>query len=466
MQRTWIALVALLGCGIVSLAPRLPAAEPEAAPPATRDTNPADRSSPSPRPSAEDRAGPDGKPRSSAKERQAGERQNDARRSAEQAFAHQMDLLRERQGRQSIKPHAKNHDSIRKAFRESLMQSRAATVAVLDGDEQTALGTVVGQDGFVLTKASELRGRPTIRLADGKKHAAEVVGVSEEHDLALLKIERTDLQPVTWAAAEPVLGSWLATAGGGELPLAVGVVSVASRSIRSRVVLGIALRPEADEAIIDKVFPGSAAAKMGLQPDDVVTRVADRDISAPRTLVDMLRERQPGETVTVAVRRGEQTIEFMAQLEAEGIRPPHRQGRFDRMNVTAGELSGRRGNFPRALQHDTMLKPEQCGGPLVNLDGEAVGINIARAGRIESYALTPALILPLLEAMKAGKHAPDGNFSHVLDGRAINARIARHEKKLRAAERAQADAERNRAAAAQALEEAKGARQEWLERQP
>jgi len=44
----------------------------------------------------------------------------------------------------------------------------------------------------------------------------------------------------------------------------------------------------------------------------------------------------------------------------------------------------------------------------VNLDGELVGINISRAGRIESCALTPALVLPVLEAMKEGQYPPAG----------------------------------------------------------
>ena len=34
-----------------------------------------------------------------------------------------------------------------------------------------------------------------------------------------------------------------------------------------------------------------------------------------------------------------------------------------------------------------MLQPWLCGGPLVNLDGEAIGLNIARAGRVTTYAL-------------------------------------------------------------------------------
>jgi serine protease Do len=55
-------------------------------------------------------------------------------------------------------------------------------------------------------------------------------------------------------------------------------------------------------------------------------------------------------------------------------------------------LSERRGGFSLAIQHDSVLKPADCGGPIVDLDGKAVGLNIARAGRVESYALPAAVV--------------------------------------------------------------------------
>ena len=57
----------------------------------------------------------------------------------------------------------------------------------------------------------------------------------------------------------------------------------------------------------------------------------------------------------------------------------------------------------RSLQHDSVLKPNECGGPLVNLEGQVLGINIARAGRTESYAIPSEAIRPLLEKLKAAK---------------------------------------------------------------
>jgi S1-C subfamily serine protease len=38
---------------------------------------------------------------------------------------------------------------------------------------------------------------------------------------------------------------------------------------------------------------------------------------------------------------------------------------------------------------------------LVNLDGKAVGINIARAGRVASYALPASLAERIIEGLKA-----------------------------------------------------------------
>src|SRR5690606_15227199 len=67
------------------------------------------------------------------------------------------------------------------------------------------------------------------------------------------------------------------------------------------------------------------------------------------------------------------------------------------------QLSFRRTGFESVLQHDTFLLPEHCGGPLCDLDGHVVGINIARAERIASYALPAAAILPWIDELKSGR---------------------------------------------------------------
>ena len=69
----------------------------------------------------------------------------------------------------------------------------------------------------------------------------------------------------------------------------------------------------------------------------------------------------------------------------------------DFQSFLGGDLSVRRTGFPTVLQHDTFLLPQHCGGPIVDLDGRVVGINIARAERIASYALPAKEIQPWIE---------------------------------------------------------------------
>jgi serine protease Do len=74
--------------------------------------------------------------------------------------------------------------------------------------------------------------------------------------------------------------------------------------------------------------------------------------------------------------------------------------------MLGGPVSKRASDFPAVFQHDTVLRPADCGGPLVDLSGKAIGINIARAGRTETYALPADIITPLLEPLMSGKLAP------------------------------------------------------------
>ena len=52
-----------------------------------------------------------------------------------------------------------------------------------------------------------------------------------------------------------------------------------------------------------------------------------------------------------------------------------------------------------AIQHDSVLNPGDCGGPLVDLEGKAIGLNIARAGRVESYALPAGIVRETVEKL-------------------------------------------------------------------
>ena len=305
----------------------------------------------------------------------------------------------------------KSSPKVLAAFHDVVAAPSNSTVHILSDGKEVALGTIVGADGWILTKASELKGKPVCKLKDGTNLEAKIVGIHDQCDLALLKVEAKGLKAVVWgdsSSARP--GNWVAAPGNGNEPVAIGVVSVAARKVTARDLppvnsssgyLGVQLEAADKGAKITVVMPKSAAEKAGIKVNDVVIAIGDKTIPDHEAMIDAIQRYKPGESVVLRVMREGKEVEVKATLDK---RPT--DGRSDFQNRLGGSLSDRRGGFPMILQHDTILKPNECGGPLVDLDSKTIGINIARAGRVETYALPAETIVALLPDMKAGKFAP------------------------------------------------------------
>jgi serine protease Do len=295
--------------------------------------------------------------------------------------------------------------AVRKAFRQVVADARQSTVRVRGEGKDVSLGVVVDSAGFVLTKASELNGSLECRLQDGRKLSARIVGLHRDYDLAMLKIDATQLPAVKWASGDDAaVGAWLATPGMDQDPVSVGVVSVARRKIpRQRAVLGIAITDAETGPKVTQVFPNSGAQRAGLKVDDIITGVAGQVIKTRAALTRALSAFRPGDTLNLLIRRGDDEKSLRATLGDPVSSLPNRA---NLQNQLGGRLSRRRAGFDAILQHDTVLRPRDCGGVIVGLDGRAVGINIARAGRIETYAIPAAVVVSLLDDLKSGKLAP------------------------------------------------------------
>ncbi len=350
-----------------------------------------------------------------------------------------------------------------RAFREAVARPSQSTVRVLCDGKEVALGTIVSSDGWVLTKHSEiLKGKVACRLKDGRELEARLVGVEKKTDLAMLKVEATGLQPIEWRESkEAVVGNWLISPGLGIDPVAVGVVSVATRKPgpgqlpmarppTNSGFLGIGLEESPDGAKIIDVQAKSAADKAGLKAGDVVVLVGKKKIIDPETLINAIQRYKPGDSVTMKIKRGGEVKEITATL---GRRPKGLGGdRGEFQNRMGSALSNRRGGFPKILQHDTVIKPADCGGPLVDLDGKAVGINIARAGRTESYAIPSEDAIALLSDLKSGKLPPPKEEEEPK----VSAELQAARVALKQAEAEAAAAQKRLEAAREALKKAEG----------
>lgn len=156
---------------------------------------------------------------------------------------------------------------------------------------------------------------------------------------------------------------------------------------------------------ITSVVNRSPADISGLLVGDVIYKVDDQAVKEIKDLQNILGQFDAGDRVTLDVIRYKEKIQIRVTLaEFEKLAPSSQ--RRNQQNSMGSKLSRRRKDFPLALQHDSMLQSNTCGGPLLDLSGNAIGINIARAGRVASYALPLETLLPVIKSLKTGDLAP------------------------------------------------------------
>jgi serine protease Do len=295
----------------------------------------------------------------------------------------------------------RNYREIRNAFTPVVKRAGACVVELHAGRKVVALGTIVSADGFILTKATQvitddIKFPLDCHLPNGKVVEAELISHRPKLDLAMLKVSVKKLKAVQWKTETPVIGSWLVTPGIVEAPVAFGVVSVAPRSIKGGL-LGVLLGESPQGTFVERVFPKTAAEEAGMKRGDIILKVNDTEIHSRDELIKVVRAHLPGEKIRLLIIRDgeEMTIEPILGRESDiaGTRAVEQQ-------KLGGALSKRRTGFESVLQHDTVLQPEECGGPIVDLTGKTIGINIARASRISSYALPAELFVSLIDEMK------------------------------------------------------------------
>lgn len=319
------------------------------------------------------------------------------------------------------KTHGKIAPHVLARFEPSVSSAGANTVEIISRGKVVALGTVVRADGYIVTKASELAGPARVRIGE-QEMMARVINGNGPNDLALLKIDADNLTPVQWASETPALGSLLVVPGADQRPLAMAVVSVDARVIPQGVnnvrvqkpgqpFLGVSeleADGEANGVRVGKVMPDSAALNAGVQDGDLITQLNGQPTASAADIVRVIQQAKVGDTVKLTVQRGEETLELQATL---GKRPaePERPARDASKSAAqvysakAGKLSDRRTDFPLAIAHDAVIWAPQIGGPVLNTDGQAIGINIARYGRTTTYALPAEHAKQAIEAMMGGR---------------------------------------------------------------
>lgn len=284
----------------------------------------------------------------------------------------------------------------------------AATYSVRDGKKAgkpIAFATGVNAAGWLITKASEVKNAGQLQVEIRKQWVdAKVVRSWEEHDLALIKADAADIVTAKWAAApSPGVGTFItAAAPAGREPVAIGVVSVAARSIRAkgRGFLGVQIETDDKGLKVGRLLSEGAAKAAGIKEQD---RIVELDGTKPESVFGFTKSissKNAGEKVRLKLQRGEALIDMEVSLGDLGSRNDEvgrGSQRADRMNAMGSTVSKRKGDFASVIQTDFPLDAAECGGPVTDLDGNVVGIVIARSGRIETLVLPSDIISTVLK---------------------------------------------------------------------
>lgn len=293
------------------------------------------------------------------------------------------------------------------AFETQRAVLQTSSAVIQQGRRQLSYGLVFSSDGHILTKASEIEGQEGLSVLVDRRTFREVdiLGVDPVWDVALLKVNATDLVPVNFIdgeAAEIPHGTWVvangATSRFARRALA-GVISANARTIPAAggAMLGVVFKEGKDGLVVEQVVEGSGAQHAGLLAGDILKTVNGLEVTTTAAIVEAIEGKSSGEQVEIQYLRdgSEQTADVPLTSREELFS----EEMMTRNDMMSGDFSKRRSGFPRVIQHDILGNSGSVGGPLLDLDGRCVGMNIARANRAESFAIPAKEVREIAERL-------------------------------------------------------------------
>jgi serine protease Do len=301
------------------------------------------------------------------------------------------------------------------AFEPQRAVLQTSSAVIFKGRKEIGYGVVVSAKGHLLVKASEISGVDALAVTVDGRNFRHVKRLAEdpEWDVALIQVEADDLIPVVYAPTSDVpQGTWVLANGATTRTtrrLLAGIVSAKPREIPAAggAALGIVLNLKSKKLVVDEVNEKSGAKEAGLQPGDVILLIDGKKVSKVEEIGAVIKDRKAGSVVKVTYRRKQTEVTVEVRLAARGEMFTDQMNRNDQMS---GEFSPRRSGFPRVMQHDILGSRKVVGGPLLDLDGRCVGMNIARANRAESFAIPVENVKEIAERlMKIGGNGAAGS---------------------------------------------------------
>jgi len=165
--------------------------------------------------------------------------------------------------------------------------------------------------------------------------------------------------------------------------------------------LGVARVSPANPGVkIERIVDGSSAEVGGLQEGDIILEAGEKPTNSAEELAAAINERKPGDKLKLKISREGKALELEIELAEQEAAPPSGAGTQNK-----GPVNVRCDKFGSVIQHDALIAPRHMGGPVIDLKGSAVGINLGRSDRTRNFALPAARVVEVLRKLLAEAEA-------------------------------------------------------------
>jgi serine protease Do len=154
---------------------------------------------------------------------------------------------------------------------------------------------------------------------------------------------------------------------------------------------------------IAAIKPDTPAFESGLSPGDLIKKINNQPINNRADLTAFLDRCEVGEKVTAEIARAGSKSSHEIKLISPLIIPP-----VTGLNL-AKNLSMvpsiRRAPFPDVIVHSIPINAWDCGSPVFDINGNALGLNIAAISPARTIALKPKEIRAAIDRLLAKTRA-------------------------------------------------------------